>query len=333
LSVPVHGQPTSERLALNNIEKKKWSKAFIQLNKALSKDSINAAAAYVMGCYFFSSDNPEYHLDSAYHYTQKALHDFGLSSSKQRERMRRFPLDSLNIVDLRDDIDSAAFERAKQFDTEKTYIDFISNFPTASQQTMAVSLRNKAAYRDALAENNFRAFKDFITKYPDSEEVIEATSKYHELLFLDITKDKQLASYKMYLKEYPNTVHAAEAERNIFEISTADGGIDNYLSFIREYPSGRFARRANGMLFHLLSEEQREVLFPSEQNSDSLNAVIELARGYLVPFLHASRFGFMDQNGREVINADADEINDDYLCGNLSDDVIVLPNNHLQSRG
>ena len=326
LSVRVHGQATSERLALNNIEKKKWDKAFNQLNKALSKDSLNVAAAYGMGWYFFESDNPEYDLDSAYHYTQKALRDFELSSAKERERLKRFPLDSLDIVDLRDAIDSAAFETAKQIDSEKTYIAFISNFPTASQQTMAVSLRNKAAYRDALVGNNFQAFKDFMTKYPDSEEVIEATRKYHELLFLDITKDKQLASYKRYLKEYPSTVHAVEAEQNIFEIITADGGIDNYLNFIREYPSGKFARQANGILFHLLSEDQREAIYPFEQNTDSLNAVIELTRGYVVPSLHASRFGFMDQNGGEVISAEADEINKEYLCGNLSDDVIVLPN-------
>ena len=326
LSVRVHGQASSERSALNNIEKRKWDKAFGQLNKALSKDTLNAAAAYVMGRYFFASDNPEYQLDSAYHYTQKALRDFQLSSAKHRERLKRFPLDSLTIVDLRNHIDSAAFERAKQFDTEKTYIDFITNFPTASQQSMAVSLRNKAAYRGALAENNHQAFKDFITKYPDSEEVTEATVRYHELLYLDVTKDKRLASYKRYLKEYPRSVHAADAERNIFEISTADGSIDNYVNFIHEHPGGKFAHRASGILFHLLSDDQIEDFFPSEQNSDSLNSVIELTRGYVVPFLHDGRFGFMDRQGREIIVTQSDEIKKDYLCGNLSDDVIVLPN-------
>ena len=333
LSVRVYGQTSSERLALNNIEKRKWDKAFSQLNKALSKDTLNAAAAYVMGCYFFAPENPEYQLDSAYHYAQKALRDFEQSPAKQRERLKRFPLDSLAIVDLRDDIDSAAFERAKLFDTEKTYTDFIFNFPTASQRTMAVSLRNKAAYHDALTANNLQVFKDFITKYPDSEQITEATARYHELLYLDITKDKRLSSYKKYLKEYPQTSHAAEAERNIFEISTADGSIDNYLTFIRQYPDGKYARRANSILFHLLSEDQRDDIFPYEQNSDSLNAIIELTRGYVVPILHNSRFGFMDQQGRDVIDTETDELNKKYLCGNVSDDVIVLPNKVVAING
>jgi TolA-binding protein len=325
LSVQVNGQASSERLALNNIEKHKWDKAFGQLSKALSKDSFNVAASYVMGCYFFAPDNPEFQLDSAYHYVQKAARDFELSSSKQRERLKRFPLDSIAIVDLRVEIDSAAFERAKQFDTENSYIDFLNSFPTAAEQTLAVSLRNKAAYRSAQAENTHQAFNDFISKYPDSDQVAEATTRYHELLFKDITKDKRLASYKRYLREYPGTVHALEAERNILEISTADGTIESYLAFIREYPSNKSTRRANSILFHLASDDQKGEIFPLEQNSDSLNAVIELTRGYVVPFLHDGRFGFMTQQGIEVINPQAEELDQHYRCGNLTDDVITLP--------
>lgn len=332
-SVGVHGQPSPERQALTNIEKGKWEKAFNQLNKAFSKDTLNVAAAYVMGIYFFAADNPEFQLDSAYYYATKALRDLQFSSAKQRERLRRFPLDSATMVGLRHDIDSAAFERAKQFDTEKSYIDFITNFPTASQQAMAISLRNKAAYHNATVENNLKAFNDFITKYPDAEQVTEATLKYHEFLFLDLTKDKHLSSYKAYLKKYPRSLHAPEAERNIFEIMTADGSIDSYIEFLRQYPSGKFSPRANGILFHLLNEQQREEIYSEEQNSDSLNAVLNLTRGYLVPFLHERRFGFMNQQGIEVINTKAEEIEKRYLCGNLSDDVIALPDKLVAING
>ncbi|HEX6892316.1 MAG TPA: WG repeat-containing protein [Chryseolinea sp.] len=333
LSVPVHGQVSSERLALNNIEKRKWDKAFGQLSKALSKDSLNVAASYVMGCYFFAPDNPEFQLDSAYRYVQKAARDFELSSLKQRERWKRFPLDSIGIVDLRVKIDSAAFERAKQFDTENSYIDFINGFPTAAEQTLALSLRNKAAYRLAQAENNHHAFNNFISKYPDSEQIAEARARYHELLFQDITRDKRLASYKLYLREYPGTLYAVEAERNILEISTADGTIESYLAFIKEYPSGTSTRRANSILFHLVSDDQKRELYPHEQNSDSLNAIVELMRGYLVPFLHDGRFGFMNQQGIEVINPETEELDKHYRCGNLTDDVIRLPHKLVAING
>lgn len=325
LSARVHGQVSSERQALNNIDKGKWDKAFGQLSKALTKDTLNVAAAYVMGCYFFAPDNPEFQLDSAYRYTLEALRDLGLSTVKQKERLKRFPLDSLIIGQLKKAIDSAAFERAKQFDTETSYVDFLTNFPSADQQLLAVSLRNKAAYRETQLANTHLSFKNFISKYPDSEQIQEATARYHELLFLDITKDKKLESYRRYIREYPATVHAAEAEKNIFEISTADGSIDRYLGFVQDYPESKLARRANGILFHLAPDDQREVIFPYEQNSDSLNAVIELSQGYLVPFLHEGKFGFMNQQGLEIIEAGADEIDKEYLCGNIVTDVIELP--------
>jgi len=325
LSVQVHGQASSERLALNNLEKGKWEKAFGQLNKALSKDSLNVAASFLMGVYFFAPDNPEFQLDSAYHYVQKAVRDFESSSAKQRERLKRFPLDSIAIVELRVEIDSAAFVRAKQFDTETSYIEYLNNFPTATDQTVAISLRNRAAYRKAQGENTHQAFNDFITKYPDSEQFGEATTRYHQLLFKDITKDGRLASYERYLREYPGTVYAAQAERNILEISTAEGTVESYLAFIKEYPLSKSALRANSILFHLVSDDQKEEIFPLEQNSDSLNAVIELTRGYLVPFRHEGRFGFMNQQGIEVIKPEAEDIDKRYRCGNLTDDVITLP--------
>ena len=103
------------------------------------------------------------------------------------------------------------------------------------------------------------------------------------------------------------------------------GPLKVIVAFMREYPSSKFARRANGILFHLVSDDQKDEVFPHEQNSDSLNAVIESTRGYLVPFLHEGRFGFMNQHGEEVINAQAEEIDKQYRCGNLSDDVIALP--------
>jgi hypothetical protein len=152
-------------------------------------------------------------------------------------------------------------------------------------------------------------------------------------LFQDITKDKRLASYERYLREYPGTLQAVEAERNILEISTADGTIESYLAFIRHYPSGKSTRRANSILFHLVPDDQKKEIYPPEQNSYSLNAIIELTRGYLVPFLHDGRFGFMNHQGIEVINPETEELDKHYRCGNLTDDVITLPNKLVAING
>lgn len=325
LSVPVFGQVSAERLAQKNIQKGKWERAYGQLNKAIGKDSLSIYAAYVLAQYYFAPDNPDFQLDSAYRYTQKALNDFQRATLKQRERLNRFSVDSLTLVQLRQQIDSAAFIRARQINTEKTYVDFLANFSLAAQRARAATLRDEAAYLDALKENTYQAFNDFLTKYPRAERAKDAKNKYEELLFQAKTDDRRLSSYERYLKEYPNTAYQLTAEQNIFEIRTASGTFESYKTFLDLYAGSQFSKRAKNILFHLTPEDQLEDQFPEYLNDDSLKTVIELERGYIVPFLHSGEFRFMNHHGDEVIKAEADEINHAYRCGNIVEDVIVLP--------
>ena len=64
-----------------------------------------------------------------------------------------------------------------------------------------------------------------------------------------------------------------------------------------------------------------------------MRAVVESGNGYIVPFLHGEEFGFMNQLGREVIQAGKEEINTEYRCGNVTEDVIVLPTKIVSLNG
>jgi hypothetical protein len=97
-------QVSVERTAMNNLSKQKWDRARGQLKKAIRKDSLSTAAHYTMAHYFFAPTNPDFQIDSAYRYTMKAMEDFQLSSFKQRERLKRFPIDSAILVAYRDQI-------------------------------------------------------------------------------------------------------------------------------------------------------------------------------------------------------------------------------------
>jgi hypothetical protein len=108
----------------------------------------------------------------------KAMEDFQLSSFKQRERLKRFPIDSAILVGYREQIDSAAFERAKTINTEKGYLDFLRSFPLATQRSQAEELRDESAYLDALKENTYQAFSAYITKYPNASRVADASKRY-----------------------------------------------------------------------------------------------------------------------------------------------------------
>lgn len=323
LSYAVMAQSGAERSALNNLKKQRWERVYDPLQKSIRKDSTNATARYILAQYFFSPFHPGYNIDSAYQYTIHALEDLQRSSAKERDRMKRVPLDSIILVHYRGRIDSAAFERARKTDTEQAYIAFLERFRFALQRPEAAALRDEAAYRDVLKINTHQAFQEYLTRYPGSARATEARERYEKLLYEAETRDKQLASYEKFLKRFPSSPHRREAEKMVFEISTASGEPASFETFLARHPENHKAPVAQRILYHLLPEEQRDNL-PSCLRTDSLKQVAALERSYLVPVLHNDLFGFMDPEGKEVITPQAGEIDPAYRCGNITDDVLIL---------
>lgn len=324
-------QFSPENAAMNSMSKGKWERAKGQLRKAIRKDSVNAAAHYGLSVYYFSPTNSEFHIDSAYQYIMRATADLQLTPQKQRDRLRKFPLDSVILVQQRAKIDSAAFERAKQKNTEFAYIDFLNRFPLASQRMRAAELRDEVAYLDALKENTYVSFLKYLEKYPESNRASEARARYEKLVYEANTKDKKLASYESFLIAHPTTPYRHEAEQQIFEISTASGEVDDFEKFLKKYPKSSKASAARNIVYHLLKENDRTIA--AGMLTDSIKALEVLERGYLVPFLKSDRFGFMNEVGEEIIKPTIAEINDEYLCGNIVESLLVLGDKIIARNG
>jgi len=328
----VHAQLAPERTALKNLARQKWEKASGQLQKVIRKDTLNTAAPYVMAQYYFAPANPSFQVDSAYRYLMIAMKNFQRSFSKSRDRLKKFPVDSVILIHYRERIDSAAFVRAKGINVVSAYDYFLANFPFAADRDSAVQLRNEVAYEEVLKLNTYVGFKSYMEKYPDSKRLPQAIANYERLLYADKTKDKKLSSYRNFIREYPATPYRNEIEKKIFEISVAAGSVDRFEDYLKKYPTGIHARQAKSILFHLLKEDQRLTSIPFLKN-DSLNQVLQLEQNYLVPFLHNGMFGLMDQEGEEVLHTEASEIDKVYTCGNIVDDIIVLDDQLVARNG
>src|SRR5690606_1737874 len=70
-----------------------------------------------------------------------------------------------------------------------------------------------------------------------------------------------------------------------------------------------------------LKEDER-TLKPGLVN-DSIRNVQLLEKQYLVPFFKDSRFGFMNARGEELVKTSATIIPDQYLCGNITDELLI----------
>jgi hypothetical protein len=323
---------STERTALNSIRKKNWEKAHVQLIKAVNKDSLNTIARYIYALYFFSPENPAFQVDSAYIYNEQALQDYQHATPRDKDHMKRYDLDSAVLINLRKKLDSAAFSSANAVNTEEIYLHFLEKHQYAEQRLQAIALRDEVAYREAEKINSYEAFSTFLHKYPGSAWEEKAQKNYDRLLYDSKTNDKRLVSYENFLKHYSSSPYIKDVEKNIFELSTASGESTDFISFLNKYPGSYFANEARNIFYHLLREQENPV-WSQLVMTDSLKEIHKLDGSFLVPILVAGKFGFMDSQGNTVIKPSLTEIKQDYQCGNINEDIIVLQNKILSRNG
>ncbi|HEX8060617.1 MAG TPA: WG repeat-containing protein [Cyclobacteriaceae bacterium] len=306
------------RAALDHMTENKWSAAESDFRKAFRKDTLSVETNYYYAKYFLSAGNPEFSTDSAQLYTDKALTAWHLTTPRQRQRL---DVDSLAIVDLHAGVDSTAFENARKQNTVEAYTLFIDHYPLANDHLKAIELRDELAYLEALRKNTPRAFKDYVNTYPKSSRVDAANDHYEQLIFNEKTSSGNVNDYKSFLVEFPKSAFREQAEKFIFETTTSLGSIDDYLSFIQQYPEGSQSSKAKNILYYLMRDEGRQR--PASVENDSLRMLDERNKGYWVPFLKNGLYGFMNEDGAEVMSPQFEEIDESYLCGDIKSDFVV----------
>jgi len=317
-----HAQLNPERIAFNRIQSGKWDRSFGALKKSLRKDSTNLEANYVLAVWFLTTGNPDSQEDSSHYYISKSKHLFYKLSERDKERAQRFPIDSLILRALDAKIDSTAFVNAKKTNTEAGYNRFLDLYPVAKQKDNAIELRDEVSFLEALKENTYQSFNDYLQRYPQSHRAREASERYEKLLFEEKTKDKKLASFKSFFSTYPASPYAGLAQQEIFELTTANGESESFFQYLKEYPRGQYAKRARDILFHLYQEADEKI--PASIESDSLRNVISLSSKFWIPFYKNELYGFMDQDGTEVLPPTFEQIEEEYKCGPVKDDILVF---------
>lgn len=330
ISFRVWSQSGSGSQVLSRMEKKKWVKAEQLIAKTLAKNSSDAEIKYTASLLFFNKDYPRYNLDSAYRYAMASINDYTQLDIRDKEKLKKFPIDSVLLYDHKRRIDNAAFGFAKSVHTEEAYHYFIIHHPTASQVSAAIELRDEVAFLEALKINTYSSFDVFLRKYPSSHRSADARKRYDKLLYEDRTRDERLKSYENFVREFPSSPYGDMAEQQILQITTADGSTDSFLHFIKRYPGSKWVSVAQNILFHLDHDAGHAL---KEDMTDSLRSVEELDRLYWVPFLKGDRYGFMDAEGKERIAASFDAVSEEYQCGNIRADYLVTSQGVISRSG
>ena len=328
-STNLYAQSGAIRHAEKKIAQGNFEAAHQILLKSLRKDTINPEVETALAKWYFISKNPYHQIDSAYNRCLHALNHFSLLTVKQKHRLKRDEFDSMTMVLFRMRVDSAAFERAKQINSEKSYNDFLAQHLFSIEQSVATELRDEAAFLDVLKQNTYKAFESYILRYPKSIRVSEAKTRYEKLLYETLTRDHKLKSYEAFVKNFPDSPYRSEAMKNIFELLTSGGTVSDFVKFIERYPASYFSRVASDIVVHLTRESEEK--FPENLMSDSITNVIQLNRLSWIPIYKSGKYGFINSEGKETMPLQFDSINEEYKCRSVSNDILVT-NKGLVSR-
>lgn len=312
--------------ALKHLTKNDFAKAEAAIRKALSKNPNDAGDMYLYSRYYATPANPAFHLDSANHYALAATTAYPQLPPKRKQKLGKLAIDSLTIFSHKEKIDSLAFEAAVAQHTEEAYQHFIDLYPTASQVSNAVAARNELAFAEARRINTYDSFRAFFSKYPDAEQAKQAQEVYEILLFETQTKEGTLQAYQSFVKSYPNNAYVKEAERRIYEITTAAHTPEAYSRFTENYPENTFVKRAWQWLTVLAPERNKPEEFARKYAGNPDKQTLELLklnRLQYLPYLDSGKYGFMDELGQNRLTPQYDSIPEDYLCGDVPEDHLV----------
>jgi hypothetical protein len=311
--------------SIRQIEKKmqsaNWSGAKSLLQKAMLRDSSNIELNWLLTEWYYNKANPSHQIDSANRYFGQTVKFYNLLNSKSKERLNRQGIDESVFQNVKTKIDSLAFDLAKQLNTINSYNHFITNYANAPQQASAIELRDEVAFLDALKQNTYQSFFNYIQNYPRSHRLSDARARYEKLLYESKTKDGTLLSYAIFINQFPQSPYRSEAERHVFELSTVAGDSTAFLHYLREYPQGKFRKRASDIAYYHFIDED---INPSAMLlTDSLLAVRKLNESYWVPFWAKGKYGFMDAAGRETLAPSFADVATEYKCEMVEADVLV----------
>lgn len=314
--------------ALKYLQKKKYTEARALLDKELKKDSLNAGAKYVYALYFSDKENPHYHIDTAYICIKQALQWFAKTPEKQRKEWQKANIDVPNAQKLKTQIEQQAFEQAQIHNSLEKWKFFIEFYAEAMQVQQATEALHALAWQEAQRKKTIEGYEYFIQTYPLATQIPQAITQRDKLIFEKETQEKTYQSYFNFLLKYPQNQFVNQAANEIFYYSVALHTIEVYENFVREFPQAEATQKAWAWLQTLVTQKNGFTYFLNRYPQNPLRTKLAqcLAQDtlQLVPVLQEQKFGYIDEQGRQVFDFQYDNIPQEHLCQSIEEPLLIF---------
>lgn len=274
--------------------------------KKLKKET--SPAAYGLAQIYFRNNNPFHNIDSAHRYVVLAIDSYDGYKPKKQLKLQRFGYVLESLETLRQDVSNELFHRARQSDTEASYSQFIAENFWATQVPYAVFLRDSCAFEYAFAEHSSELIKAFMEKYPVSAFESRALDLFYRFQFEEETAKGDELGYVAFMNNFPENPYKTEAERTVFYMYEQMNTIQDFEDYISKYPNSVHVDQAWVKLYRLFIRENGlaqlnyfKTLYPNYPFLDQLETEISLLRTQLYAFVQEELWGFMDHQGKVMI--------------------------------
>ena len=274
-----------------------------------------SAASFGLAKIYYRIDNPFHNLDSAKLYIQISEISIKDINSKKIEKLNQFGFNLKEVKKLKQKIGLSFFEIAKKTNTPESLNQFINEHPWSNYLDEAILIRDSIAFQIALKKNTSSEYQNYQIKYPKSLYIDKAIELYYQRQYFEYTSDNKLNSYTLFIKECPKSPYKIEAQNRLYEIITMDNKIESYENIINNYPTNVNVNQAWRKLYALFMVEFSEKRFeefklkyPNYPYIKSLEKDYQTSILKLFPFEKNNKWGFMNLNGKIIINAIYEEV-------------------------
>jgi len=274
-----------------------------------------AGASYGLSIIFSTNNNPFYNLDSARIFILLSDSSLKKVTEKQKPYYNKLGVTDSSIQSLKDSICVKAFNTISSDTSLEKLNKYIADFFFCGEIAKATELRNTAAYNMAREENTEEAYRNFITTYPEAKEIKEAQRHFDERTYAESTADKTINSFIKFLQQNPRSPFRSQAEKMIYTLSTPDKTIDEYHAFIKKYPSNRNVNDAWREIYKLSMQNYNpqsldnfKNRFPDYPFKNELREDYRLQSSFLLPFSRNELWGYIDEDGKEILKPQFKEI-------------------------